>query len=120
MSKLCSLSRTSLAQLRGMYLVHHQRGVFRKQREDDPQSSVQGLHFNCPTCKEHHGITILFHGVPECVAPTGARYGFNRTEDAEMPLPKMHDLTIIQKIKSPYCMWQGYVTKGEVFWKAQR
>lgn len=115
MSKLCALKRTSLNALNPMYLKFtSQPGVLRALRVGESLEEAQGLNFNCPHCEK--GITLLFDldSVPPKASPAGR---YNPFGDGAEAMPKLSNLTIVGRVRAPYCTWTGWVTKGELFWK---
>lgn len=113
-----------LASLKGAYLTFTARpGALRWLRDGEDKNKAQGLRFNCPNHlndkEKSHGVCILFalETVPVKAAPAG-RYNpeFVLIESGR-EFPPLSLLTIKEKIRCPYCDWQGFVTKGEVFWK---
>ncbi len=111
--------RVRLTSLSPMYLKFTpQPGVLRALRLNEKLEEAQGLNFNCPVCEQKHGVTLLFNvdSVPKIAKPHG-RYTPAKDDGAWHSL---NELTIVERVRSPYCEWAGWITKGEVFWKPRQ
>ena len=124
MSEQCRPHCIPLDQLKGAFVEPSRtQGALRWLQPGEDTRRARGLRFNCPAAREkakeeQHGTLILFEhsDMPTNLQPPGRYHPVYPLIDKE-PRITIATVTIKEKVKCPYCTWQGYVSEGKVYFK---